>query len=382
VSEPEGSRILIDATMTRNGGGFTYLVNLLPPLATLAPHHHFHLLLRSRALRDSLPARENLESELLPEAGLAARLRFTHLEAPRRARATRAVLYFGAGEFVPLRAPCPTIASFRNPNVFTTLDQGWYPYQLFRLGALRQLCRGVARTCARVVFVSRDSASWIGDAVSLPEQRRVVIHHGVDARRFASPARRRVHPRPYLLSVSSIYRYKNFVRLIEAWAALARRREGVPDLVIVGDDMDPDYSGRMEAARRATGALAERIRFAGEVPYAEIPDWYAGAALFALPSYLETFGHPLLEAMASGVPVVCADIPVSREIASDAALYCDPHDPGSLERALETGLYSREAREALIERGHKRAEAFRWEDSARAHLELFDLVIRERGAAG
>jgi glycosyltransferase involved in cell wall biosynthesis len=229
-----------------------------------------------------------------------------------------------------------------------------------------------------VVFVSRDSAHWIGDAVALPEPKRAVIHHGIDAQRFAQVPRRQVHPRPYVLSVSSIYRYKNFVRLIEAWAALAARREGVPDLVIVGDDMDPDYSRRMEASRRATGALAERIRFAGEVPYAEIPSWYAGAELFAFPSYLETFGHPLLEAMVSGVPVVCADIPVSREIAGEAALYADPHDPAALARALETALFTPDVREALIERGRKRAEAFRWEDSARRYLELFERVIAER----
>src|SRR5262245_33419334 len=256
----EARRILIDATMTRKGGGFTYLVNLLPPMAALASHQRFHVLLRSRHLSDSLPARENLEVELLPEVGLAGRLLFTQLEAPRRAAAMGAALYFGAGEFVPLWAPCPTIASFRNPNVFTSLDQGWYPYQVFRLGALRRLCRVMAHSCARIVFVSHDSAGWIGDSAALPPAKRVVIHHGVDAKRFAGPARREVHPRPYILTVSSIYRYKNFVRLIEAWAGLASRRDDVPDLVIVGDDMDPDYSHQMEAARRATGTLAERIR--------------------------------------------------------------------------------------------------------------------------
>jgi glycosyltransferase involved in cell wall biosynthesis len=228
--------------------------------------------------------------------------------------------------------------------------------------------------------VSRDSARWIGDAVGLPEHKRAVIHHGIDAERFAQAPRPRVHPRPYILSVSSIYRYKNFVRLIEAWAELAGRREGVPDLVIAGDDMDPDYSHQMEAARRATGPLAERIRFAGQIPYAEIPAWYAGAELFAFPSYLETFGHPLLEAMVSGVPVVCADIPVSREIAGDAALYADPRDASSLMRALERGLVDRELREALVARGRQRAGSFRWMDSAHRHLELFEQVIAERAA--
>jgi glycosyltransferase involved in cell wall biosynthesis len=137
----------------------------------------------------------------------------------------------------------------------------------------------------------------------------------------------------------------------------------------------------MEAARRATGAWAKRIRFVGEVPHTEIADWYRGAELFVFPSFLETFGHPILEAMASGVPVVCADIPVSREVAGDAALYAHPYDATSLARALERGLFEPGTRRTLIERGRKRAERFRWVDSARRHLELFEQVILERISA-
>ena len=59
-----------------------------------------------------------------------------------------------------------------------------------------------------------------------------------------------------------------------------------------------------------------------------------GATLFVFPSYLETFGHPLLEAMASDVPLVAADIPVFREVAGDAALYADPHRPEALASAM------------------------------------------------
>jgi glycosyltransferase involved in cell wall biosynthesis len=85
--------------------------------------------------------------------------------------------------------------------------------------------------------------------------------------------------------------------------------------------------------------------------------------------------------MASGVPVVCADIPGSREIAGDAALYADPHDAISLSRALEKGLFEPSLRRGLVERGRKRAESFRWVDSARRHIELFEQVILERASA-
>lgn len=366
------SRILIDATMTRRGGGFTYLVNLLPQLAALAPERTFRVLARSANLRDSLPAAPNLEVVLLPEAGFARRLLFSWLSGPNMARRWHADVYFAAGDIAPLVAPCPVIASFRNPNVFTSLDQGWYAYQVFRLGALRQLARLTGWRCARILFVSHDSARWIGASIGLAAAKRSVIHHGIDAARFAASAEPAPHPRPYILSVSTLYRYKNFVRLIEAWTRLARRHADTPDLVIVGDDMDADYSAEMRAARDAAGDLGERIRIVGAVPYAEIPGWYRGARLFAFPSYLETFGHPLLEAMAAEVPVVAADIPVSREVAGDAAIYTEADDIEALAAALARGLDDEAFRDRARAAGRERIAQFSWDASARAHLALFD----------
>ena len=111
------------------------------------------------------------------------------------------------------------------------------------------------------------------------------------------------HRPPYILSVSSVYTHKNYVRLIDAYAALGRRRDNMPDLVIIGDVQHPGYLVEMQRARAAAGdELAERIHFVGEVPYADVKAYYAGADLFVFPSYLESFGHPMLEAMASGDP--------------------------------------------------------------------------------
>jgi glycosyltransferase involved in cell wall biosynthesis len=291
----------------------------------------------------------------------------------------RAEIYFATAELLPLRPPCPAIVSFRNPNVFTSLDQGWYAYQVWRLGALKQLARWSARASTRVLFVSQDSARWIGDSIGLPESKRSVIHHGVDPLRFEQRGEAPLD-RPYILSVSSVYRYKNYLRLIEAWLELARSRPELPDLAIVGDDQDPAYRRKMEAARDAAGDLSTRIHLVGAVPYPQIPAWYAHARLFVFPSYLETFGHPLLEAMSAGVPVVAGDIPVSREVGGDAARYADPHDPHALASGMAALLDDPAAAQALVERGHARATEFSWDRSARAHLALFDAsVARERG---
>jgi glycosyltransferase involved in cell wall biosynthesis len=232
------------------------------------------------------------------------------------------------------------------------------------------------------MFVSEDSSRWIGDSFGLPEQRRVVVHHGIRAEAWKPKRRDAVHPFPYILSVSSIYRAKNFVKLIEAYAELAKLHIDLPDLLIIGDEQDPEYARKMEAARAATGELAEQIHIMGEVAYADVADYYAGAELFVFPSYLETFGHPLLEAMAAEVPVVAADIPVFREIGADAALYADPHSPAALARSMHTALTGFDVRETLVKRGRERVGQFSWERSARGLHALLRSVAAERAPAG
>jgi glycosyltransferase involved in cell wall biosynthesis len=380
----EGARVLIDGTMARGGGGFTYLVNIVPRLARLASEDRFLLLVRSERIASLIPSSPNLTLEILPSVGPAGRLWFTASEGARIASRWDADLYFSAGESAPPYAPCPRIASFRNPCVFKPLDPDSPRGERLRLRMLRALARLSARSCQRIMFVSEDSAQWIGDAMGLPAERRAVVHHGIDARPWrAARGSAPLHPWPYILSVSSIYRYKNFARLIEAYGVMAERHPELelPDLVIIGDEQHADHVRAMRAARAALGSLAEHVHLLGEVPYAEIPAWYAGAELFVFPSYLETFGHPLLEAMAAEVPLVASDIPVFREIATDAAFYADPLDVGSLAAAMRDGLVRSDARETLVKRGRERLRSFPWDRSAVRLLGLFSSVLAEEANA-
>ena len=376
-----GRRFVIDGMMAKRGGGFTYLVNLVPQLSRLAPRDQFRVVVADQHVAESIPTSDNVDVRFLGQLGLKDRLRFTYLDAARAAAEWGADLYFSAGELAPLRTGCPMIASFRNPNVFAWgKGQKLLYRQRVRVSALYGLACLTAARSDRVMFVSEDSARWIGDSIGLPERKRAVIHHGIDAAAWRPAPGNQDRERSYVLSVSSIYPYKNFVRLIEAYAEMARRHPEAPDLVIIGDDMDPTYSRKLEAARAATGDLADCIHFPGEVPHAEIRRYYQRAALFVFPSFLETFGHPLLEAMASEVPLVASDLPVTREVAADAAFYADPFDSRSLARAMEAALFTPGAREVLVKRGRARVERFTWERTAQRLLNLFETVLSEKTA--
>jgi glycosyltransferase involved in cell wall biosynthesis len=372
-----GRRILIDGSMAKRGGGFTYLVNIVPQLAQLAPEDRFRIVVADEKVADSIPAADNVEVTYLGELGTRGRFDYTYRQAGRMARKWGADLYFSAGELAPLDLSCPMVCAFRNPNVFDS-NRGYEVdrRQKLRFSVLWGLSRASAARARRVMFVSEDSAAWIGDSIKLPERKRAVIHHGMDHEKWRRGSVDGNHS-SYILSVSSIYPYKNYVRLIEAYADLFRRRPDVPELVIIGDDQDAAYSRQMAEARTAAGDASHSVHILGEVPYAEIRRYYADAALFAFPSYLETFGHPLIEAMASEIPVVAADIPVFRELAQDAAFYADPFEAKSISAAMEEALYTPGASELLVKRGRERARQCTWQRSAEGLLDLFGEVIAE-----
>lgn len=378
-----GRRILIDATGASIGGGYTYLVNVIPRLCNVAPDAEIRLMLRNRRLVESLtPIAEreaNFEIVDLPTVNVGARLLHTFAAMPGLAADWGADLFFSVGEVAPLRMPCPSIASFRNANVFTSEVTPLTLYDRVRFVILNRVARLSAKHCDRIMFVSEDSARWIGESVGLPEAKRAVIHHGIDVEQWSNASPYTGHPRPYILSVSSIYHYKNYVRLIEAYVQVAegRNEADFPDLIIIGDDYDIEYRAQMEAARSSAGSLAERIHILGSVPYEEVKSYCKGAQMFVFPSYLETFGHPLLEAMAAGIPLVASGINSFREVAGDAALFAAYDSVDEFAVAIEHALDPNVAAD-LVRKGNAHIEAFTWDASVARLVNLFESVIRER----
>ena len=119
-------------------------MNVAPRMARLAPEHRFRLFVGSDHVADSIPSAPNLEVEVVAAEGLRERLRFTYLEAPRRAAAWGADLFYSFGVYAPVSGKFPVIAAFQNPNVFSPTGEH-EPYQRVRLFLLKSLARVAAR---------------------------------------------------------------------------------------------------------------------------------------------------------------------------------------------------------------------------------------------
>jgi glycosyltransferase involved in cell wall biosynthesis len=229
------------------------------------------------------------------------------------------------------------------------------------------LTKIAARTANRVITISESARDDI------------VRHFGLDARNVdvtplgvrnpeASPPRVEGGP-PIVLCVGQKRPYKNLASLIHAVAELSDER---PTLVLPGAPTKHEAELRRLADRLG---VTERVRFLAWVSADELESLYAEATCFVLPSLIEGFGLPLLEAMARGVPVACSDRPALPEVAGDAALLFDPTDQAAVTSAVRRLLNDPHLREELSERGHQRAKEFSWRRTAELTLASYSRAV-------
>lgn len=211
----------------------------------------------------------------------------------------------------------------------------------------------------RVLAVSEWTKRDLVERYGIAEEKIVVTPNGVDEifrPQGAAPDRP-----PYALFVGAIQPRKDPLTALEALALSGDDLE----LVVVG----PEKRGADEvqaAVRRLE--LESRVEFAGHVELEELAALYRGAACLVFPSRYEGFGLPMLEAMASGTPVVAAKTGAVPEIAGDAAVLVEPADPAALARGIEQALADRER---LVAAGLERARRFSWADTARRTLGVY-----------
>jgi len=239
----------------------------------------------------------------------------------------------------------------------------------------------VPRSVRRAAAVLADSESTQRDICTLldvPPERVHVVYAGVGPEyhgRYDAAARMAVRQRYHLpdamiLFVGTIEPRKNLVRLVEAYACL--RRQGITHTLVIAG-----RRGWREDAVFATVerlGLGDHVLFPGYIPEEDLPIVYSLADLFVFPSLYEGFGLPPLEAMASGVPVVCTATSSLPEVVGDAALTVEATDTKALAIAMERALTMPDLRRELIIRGRARAARFTWEDAAHRVLGIYELV--------
>jgi glycosyltransferase involved in cell wall biosynthesis len=373
-------RIAVNGTSAVTGGGVTYLLNLLPALAALGTAHEYVVLLgaHQRKLARELPANFRYRWITFGRPVSARRKLWEQTALPLLLRSEKIDVLLAPADVAPLLAPCPVVLAVRNPNPYWgPRGSNWKAKLRDRM--LRLVTRLSAARASRVFFVSEHSRQRITPFLRSPVERTSVVYHGIGEEfrleRGATDAPgAAIAEGRYVLSVSAVRIHKNFETLIRAFSQLVRE-PGCSDmrLVIIGAVIDPPYFEQLTSLVREL-TLEASVTFRGEMPYADLPAVYRGARLFVLPSLAETFGHPLVEAMASGVPVVATDLEIMREMCEDAAGYFHPGDPGSLFAEMRELLSNETLRQDRIRSGLARARKFSWDRTARQTVDLLEIA--------
>lgn len=243
---------------------------------------------------------------------------------------------------------------------------------------MQRTVRHCVRHADRVFADSRAAAEDIAETLGVSRERIELTPLGVripaggaSAEEATLRARLQLGGARVVLCVAQKRPYKNLHSLVRALAELD------DDVMLVLPGSPTDYEQQLRALASELGVDA-RVRFPDWLSDEDLAGLYALSAVFALPSLIEGFGLPVLEAMARGVPVVCSDVSALPEVAGDAALRFDPESQHEVTAALRRVLDDRSLAQRMIARGFERASELSWKRCGEASLAGYRAALAAR----
>lgn len=298
----------------------------------------------------------------------AGNMAWTHLGLPVRLwRGSFDVLHSPA--FVaPIKSPCPVVITMHDITYLL------YPSHFARrwVRYMKSVAPIAVKSAAAIICGSEHSKRDLVEAYKLSPAKVHVVPYGVDHERFrpgtslnADWARQVGIRTGYVLHVGGLFHRKNIPALLHAVAQLrSLGKWGDRQLVLAGSDA-PGVPGADEIYSTVKELdLTANVILPGRVPDEHLPGLYAQASLLVMPSLYEGFGFPVLEAMASGTPVVASNTSSLPEVAGEAAILVPPHDTTALANAIVAILSRSTLADDLRAKGLAQAQQFNWQRTA------------------
>ncbi len=365
------------------GGSETYLRGLLRELPRLDSETDYTLFAnRENAGTFALDGATNVREIVCPvsAARRPARLAYEYGILPTQAVRAGVDLLFSPGFTAPARRRYASVVNILDMQP-EDLPGNYAPaYHL----VLTRLLRRAAHSAAHILTLSEHAKQRIIAVYGVPPERITVSYCAAEPIYFARVPRDEIARirqtyalhQPYILSVATLHPHKNLDALIDAFVALRAESDTPIQLALVG--LRGNAAATLQEKVRAAG-IEEAVVMTGWVPDTDLPALYQGAAVYVLPSRYEGFGIPVLEAMASGTPVVTTTATALPEVAGDAALLVDPNDRPALVTAIRRVLDDASVRQELIGRGTAQAARFTWKQTATATMHAFAQAMRSQG---
>lgn len=377
--------LFINATSARMGGALTYLENLARELDA-SPHGNSITVAIREGVLDIALARIRILKIPARVCDSAFSIFFwQQVTLPRILKRDHYDLLYSTANFSTLFCPCPQVLLIRIPHYFSReyrlhilprktwrekLDftlRKWLlcismpsaTHVLFQT----QSSRADALTGFRLLDSKKTSVLWFGTTVSIPSRKESQKNDVIR-----------------ILCTSHYSDYKNYTSLLEGLCRL-KKDHSLQFLFIATINPSLPLFKTLPSAQydlERMLELGDSLRALGPVPYHELPALYANSDIFVWPSLAETFGQPLIEAMSAGLPIICSDIPVNREICQDAALYVPPLDSKAWSDTLLKLATTESLRTQLVTAGAQRAPLFSWHKHMTGLTNLFSRYDRNQ----
>ncbi len=377
-------KVLVNAMSARRGGIVTYTRNLMRSFKARGINAVFALP-QSGEIDEDMPTIRLPVSDMLP----VTRAVWEQLVWRRIVSREKPDVLYSSANFGLLASPVPQILLIREGGLF---DPDYLGNTAPSLGAQavinrilrRRLILASARASDLILTPTDAMRELIGlwsDDLGARAQKNL---YGAPLEHFKPASRTRKWKEDgvlRVLMVSAYYPHKQ-PGLVAEVVRLLNDHGLDAHFTITMDlsDVDDTPGGAKDSFLLRQGLERGQVTLLGRVEYGELPKLYHSHDVFVTASLSETFGHPLVEAMAAGIPVVAADTPVHREVCKEAALYYEPYTPLPLVETLRALDQSARERADLIERGFSQSiEEYAWEGHVDRLIGHFEDVYARSG---
>jgi glycosyltransferase involved in cell wall biosynthesis len=357
-------KVLINGLHAKSGGGVTYLRNMLP-FFSADPSIEAHLCIHESQADIIGDVPDGIFIHHMNfRSGFWRLALYEQILVTRLARNIAADVTFSPANYGPLLAPNQVILlrnSLGVAFVEKRLSKIAYWVIIYAATVLSIL------SSRRVIAVSDFITHTVGKPLAwMFAGKCAVVHHGVGD--IFSPPQTDKQRDDTLLAVSDIYVQKNFQNLLLAMALLKKKHPHIL-LQIAGRQLDDGYYQALQRIITEQG-LENNVSFLGSVSPEELAILYRRCRLFVFPSFVESFGNPLVEAMASGLPVATSNAAAMPEIVGPAALLFDPTDVNNMADTIERLYMDRELCREMGEKSLAQAKQYSWKKTAERTLDI------------
>lgn len=362
--------IAIDASNIRSGGGLTHLSRLLQFAIPEEQRVKRVFVWGGRHTLAELPEKKWLQKVHVPmlDCLLPIRVLWQQAVLPIRVRQNSCDILFSPGGTVPVISPVPVVTMSQNMLPFESAEAARYPLgSPFRtkLSILRRVQSFSMRHAAGIIFLTRYAKESILPAILGFKGKTVTVPHGIENRFFCEPREglsieAYSTTKPFRIKyVSTIDDYKHQIEVAVAVAAV--RAKGFPvELQLVGSARQ-SYLRKLESKLKNLDPSGEFLRYSGNIVFARLHEVYQEANLFIFASSCENLPNILLEAMASGVPIVSSNKGPMPEVLGSAGMYFNPESPSEIADAITAMIESTALRAKSASEAYLLAKVYSWE---------------------